>query len=73
MTVKPSKYKYVQKCLDMRGDLMGFMALFTVYNSISGYKGANSKIYPTERAAAIAVDLHLIKHGKNPVNILKKK
>lgn len=32
-----------------------------------------SKRYPTAREAAIAVDVYLIKNGKQPVNILKPK
>ncbi len=33
----------------------------------------NSKIYDTEREAAIAVDKFLISHGREPVNIFKRK
>ncbi len=32
-----------------------------------------SKCFPTEREAAIYVDMELIKNGKNPINILKAK
>jgi hypothetical protein len=35
-------------------------------------KGVSRKRYKTEKQAAIAADMQLIKQGKNPVNILKK-
>ena len=42
----------------------------------SPYKGRRinaGKIYKTDKEAAKAVDMYLIRKGKNPVNILKKK
>lgn len=36
-------------------------------------KGVSMGKFLTERAAAIAYDIYLIRHGKKPINILKKK
>jgi hypothetical protein len=35
--------------------------------------GISSKRYSTEREAALAADMQLLKQGKEPVNILKRK
>jgi len=58
-----SNYKYVVKLTDPTGDEHWLIKIPNV----------SSKEYPTEREAAIAVDLFLINKGKEPVNILKRK
>lgn len=62
---KPTKYKYVVECL--KCGKTTFMAGFK-HNGKQ-----NTKHYPTEKEAAIAVDVYLISKGKDPVNILIKK
>ena len=64
--VKTSKYKYVK--LSKRR-LSKNTKRWEAYFYQDGQ--AFSKMFDTEREAAIAVDTHLIKIGKEPVNILK--
>lgn len=63
---KGSKYKYV-RCSKLKD---GFIWTAAFY-----FKGKinNSKIYKTEREAAIAVDLFRISKCMPPINILKPK
>ena len=63
---KGSKYKYV-RCSKLKD---GFIWTAAFY-----FKGklTNSKIYKTEREAAIAVDLFRISKCMPPINILKPK
>lgn len=57
-----SKYKYVKgTCTDDN-----------VIRWQMNLKGVTNKCFETEIEAAKAVDLHLIKIGKEPLNILKK-
>lgn len=58
----PSPYKYVQR---------------QTQNGVEKFRlhmpGVCAKRYSTEREAAIAADMQLLKQGKEPVNILKRK
>ena len=63
---KGSKYKYVS-CRKVK-DIFIWRAQF--YHK---GKNLNSKLYKTEREAAIAVDLFMINTGRPPINILKAK
>ena len=62
-----SKYKYVTLCKNNKtGD--------DVWRAYFYWNGTcNSKYYPTERKAAIAVDVFLLNHNKEAVNILVRK
>jgi hypothetical protein len=58
----PSPYMYVQR---------------QTQNGVEKFRlhmpGVCSKRYDTEKEAAIAADMQLIKQGREPVNILKRK
>jgi hypothetical protein len=58
---KTSQYKYVT--IECSGEQEYF---------VLNMKGVSRKRYKTEKQAAIAADMQLIKQGKPPVNILKK-
>lgn len=57
-----SKYKYVHYSNSYISESKPYRA--TIAGEFRCY-------YKTEREAAMAIDLHLISKGKNPVNILK--
>ncbi len=63
-----TEYKYVYEFQNEKKE-----AIFVA--SISSRKGVKNfcDSYNDVKVAAKAVDLHLIKNGKKPVNILKKK
>jgi len=63
------KYKYVS--IYKVNDGIFYRALFVRTYKYGQYSG--SKLYDTEREAALAVDKYLLSIGRNPVNILKKK
>ncbi len=58
----PSEYMYVVK------ELKDGKERFRLHKT-----GVAAKRYKTEREAAIAADMQLLKQGKEPVNILKRK
>lgn len=58
-----SKYKYVTM-VEYCGAVM--------WNARMYHGTGNCKLYKTEKQAAMAVDMSLIKQGKEPVNILKR-
>lgn len=66
----PSKYKYVTKSnRDRKGEKINkWMGCIPNYRDGAAW----SKLYDTERQAAIEVDRAFIRIGKKPVNILKK-
>lgn len=58
----PSEYKYVVK--EFKNGKEKFRLRMT---------GVSAKRYNTEREAALAADMQLLKQGREPVNILKRK
>lgn len=64
---EPTEFKYVDKRI-ANGKEFYYMQV-----KIGRHGKGASKCYPTAREAAIAVDVYLIKNGKQPVNILKPK
>jgi hypothetical protein len=58
----PTQYMYVQR------ELKDGKERFRLH-----MPGVCAKRYDTEREAAIAADMQLLKQGKEPVNILKRK
>jgi hypothetical protein len=58
----PTQYMYVQR------ELKDGKEKFRLH-----MPGVSAKRYDTEREAAIAADMQLLKQGKEPVNILKRK
>lgn len=58
----PSEYMYVVK------ELKDGKERFRLHMT-----GVAAKRYKTEREAALAADMQLLKQGKEPVNILKRK
>ncbi len=58
----PSEYMYVVK------ELKDGKERFRLHMT-----GVSAKRYKTEREAALAADMQLLKQGKEPVNILKRK
>ena len=58
----PTEYMYVQR------ELKDGKERFRLH-----MPGVSSKRYDTEREAALAADMQLLKQGKEPVNILKRK
>jgi len=67
--VKSEKYKYVYRVTG--SGRTGQSEYWKAYFTIKG-QYHNSKLYTSEREAAIAVDRKLIEHGREPVNILKR-
>jgi len=59
---KTSKYKYVSGTTSKYGKTYWRVRMI----------GVSNQSFPTERKAAIAADILLIKKGKEPVNILVK-
>ena len=66
----PSKYKYVNKVNRNRHGkkINKWMGRIPIYRHGTAW---GSKLYDTEREAAIAVDMAFLRIGKKPVNILK--
>lgn len=64
-------YKYVQVCENRKTNEMCYKAVFRKLNT--NHHSGNTKMYTTEREAAIAVDIYLIKNKRDPVNVLKKR
>lgn len=63
--VSGSRFKYVSR-VSASGKLYWKAAIY------SRGKVVNSKLFATEREAAICVDKHFINQGKEPVNVLKR-
>ncbi|MFW5847522.1 MAG: hypothetical protein ACOCVF_01200 [bacterium] len=56
------KYKYVCKYQDPKGRIFW-----------QGKRYSNGKMVESERKAAINVDIQLLNHGKQPINVLKRR
>lgn len=69
--ISASKYKYVSKSIKMchGKSTNGFNALIPNYR----YGKAIHKFFCSEKEAAVYIDTMLLKIGKSPVNILKRK
>jgi hypothetical protein len=64
-----SKYKYVQcRKSNVTGHIVWSSRILDLFGKVS-----NSKLYESERDAAIAVDINRINVGREPVNVLKRK
>ncbi len=76
-TVTSEKYKYVLKHTYENGVVKWEGRYYVKFdNEIDGYrKGTivSAGRHDDEKSAAMAVDLKLIRHGREPINILKKK
>ena len=78
-----SQYKYVRyqpfamcrtKSQDAKAELFPWRAVVTMRDDLGGqFCVSTSKTFATEREAAIHVDRILLEHGREPVNILKRK
>ncbi len=72
-----SKYKHVywteqNRRAKSNGKSLERIASWCVHLNKKGMKISNKR-YTTEKEAALAVDMMYIKHGFEPVNILKRK
>jgi hypothetical protein len=63
-----TEYKYVQKCTNTYTKQIHYEAHLTISGVSIGFKS-----FDNIRDAAIHVDKMLLEHGKQPVNILKRK